>query len=80
MQLESQLAATEEEATAREAELRDMVEVLRREKKDLEARAAGVNLEAMQQGDALVAQVRSLRSAGVHFVSNQFGQAFARLP
>lgn len=59
LDLEAQLAATKEDAAAREAELRDALEGLRNDKRALEAKAAGVDLQALQQGDALVAQVRS---------------------
>ena len=58
LELESQLAGVKEDAAAREAELRGIVEGLRSDKRELEAKAAGVDLQALQQGDALVAQVR----------------------
>lgn len=41
----------------REAELRAALDKLRGEKKELEARSAGVDLKAMAQGDLMVAQV-----------------------
>ena len=56
--LEAQVAAAGEAAAVREGELKDEIEALRRDKRAAEAAAAGVNLEAMQHGDALVQQAR----------------------
>ena len=58
LQLEAQVAAAEEMGQQREAEMHATIEALRRDKKELEALTAGVDLSAMQQGDELVKQVR----------------------
>ena len=58
LELEGKLEAAEDVAAQRERELQGLVDGLRRDKRELEARAAGVDLQAMQQGDELVRQVR----------------------
>jgi hypothetical protein len=57
LELEVQLAHAKEVAAQREAEMHKTIDALRQAKKELEAQAAGVDLEAMQQGDELVHQV-----------------------
>ncbi|EFJ50161.1 hypothetical protein VOLCADRAFT_89002 [Volvox carteri f. nagariensis] len=56
--LEKELEGVREEAQMREAELKAQLEKLRAEKKALEARAGGVDLKAMAEGDVLVKQLR----------------------
>jgi hypothetical protein len=60
LDLEVELAHAKEMAAQREAEMHETIESLRQAKKDLEAQAAGVDLTAMQQGDELVQQVRTV--------------------
>ncbi|KXZ50182.1 hypothetical protein GPECTOR_17g819 [Gonium pectorale] len=56
--LEKELAGVREEAQIRESELKAQLEKLRAEKKALEAKAGGVDLKAMADGDVLVKQLR----------------------
>lgn len=59
LEVEGKLEAAEAVAAQRERELAETIEGLRRDKRELEARAAGVDLPSMQQGDDLVRQVRA---------------------
>lgn len=52
LELEAELAGSREEAAQREAELREQLERLRHDKKEVEARTAGVDLRQMQVGPA----------------------------
>jgi hypothetical protein len=80
LQLESQLAATQQAAAAREEELHDTIEVLRRDKRDLEARAAGMSIDAMEQGDALVSQARAARAPALGCLWTIGAQALHMVP
>ncbi|GFR49111.1 hypothetical protein Agub_g10907 [Astrephomene gubernaculifera] len=62
--LEKELEGVKEEAQTRESELRAQLEKLRAEKKALEAKAGGVDLKAMAEGDVLVKQLREEMEAG----------------
>ncbi|GLC40224.1 hypothetical protein PLESTB_000227900 [Pleodorina starrii] len=62
--LEKELAGVRDEAQTREAELKAQLEKTRAEKKALEARAGGVDLKAMADGDVLVKQLREEMDAG----------------
>jgi hypothetical protein len=52
LELEAELAGSREEAAQREAELREQLERLRHDTKEVEARQAGVDLVQMQVGEA----------------------------
>ncbi|GIL79382.1 hypothetical protein Vretimale_16551 [Volvox reticuliferus] len=56
--LEKELEGVREEAKIREGELKAQLAKLRAEKKALEARAGGVDLKAMAEGDVLVKELR----------------------
>ena len=56
--LQKDLEATREASASKEAELRAQIDKLRAEKREIEARSAGVDLGAMREGDVLVQQVR----------------------
>ncbi|GIL58163.1 hypothetical protein Vafri_13015 [Volvox africanus] len=56
--LEKELEGVREDAKTREEELKTQVAKLRAEKKALEARAGGVDLKAMAEGDVLVKELR----------------------
>ncbi|GLI63227.1 hypothetical protein VaNZ11_006116, partial [Volvox africanus] len=56
--LEKELEGVREDAKTREEELKAQVAKLRAEKKALEARAGGVDLKAMAEGDVLVKELR----------------------
>ncbi|KIZ00431.1 hypothetical protein MNEG_7531 [Monoraphidium neglectum] len=67
------LQAAQDAAAEREAELRGQIARLRQEKRELEARAAGVDLRAMEEGDALVAAVRAEMEAMARAHAEQAG-------
>ncbi|KAG2431918.1 hypothetical protein HYH02_013137 [Chlamydomonas schloesseri] len=56
--LEKELEGVRDEARVRESELKAQLEKLREEKKSMEAKAGGVDLKVMADGDVLVKQLR----------------------
>ncbi|KAK9830495.1 hypothetical protein WJX72_012068 [[Myrmecia] bisecta] len=63
LQLEAALEAARQDATSREAELRAEMERLRREKKEAEARAGGLNLPQMEAEDSVVKRMAADKEA-----------------
>ncbi|KAJ9522966.1 hypothetical protein QJQ45_023765 [Haematococcus lacustris] len=59
LSLQAQLEALKETSSARELELKAQLDKVRAEKKELEARSAGVDLKMIQEGDVLVKQVQA---------------------
>ncbi|KAL0049666.1 hypothetical protein WJX82_007177 [Trebouxia sp. C0006] len=63
LKLQSQLDAAREQAAQREAELRDELQQVRRDKKELEAKFVGLDLNKMEAEDCVVKQVQVEKDA-----------------